>query len=118
MPDPRLLEAGIPVLGICYGMQAMGYLLGGDTEVAAIRQTVTRIASSARSRAGWTPRWLPCSFTGPSAISSHISSPAPKEAIGRNTVTNIQSGVVYGWAGLVDGVVEVDPCSRVTWRLF
>lgn len=29
----------------------------------------------------------------------------PKEAIGRNTVTNIQSGVVYGWAGLVDGVV-------------
>src|SRR6059036_1643547 len=30
----------------------------------------------------------------------------PKEAIGRNTVTNIQSGVVYGYAGLVDGVVE------------
>ena len=30
----------------------------------------------------------------------------PKEAIGRNTVTNIQSGVVYGWAGLVDGLVE------------
>src|SRR5205814_5919813 len=30
----------------------------------------------------------------------------PKEAIGRNTVTNIQSGVVYGYAGLVDGLVE------------
>ncbi|MBI2494692.1 MAG: type III pantothenate kinase [Candidatus Rokubacteria bacterium] len=30
----------------------------------------------------------------------------PKEAIGRNTVTNIQSGVVYGFAGLVDGLVE------------
>src|SRR5712692_9505855 len=30
----------------------------------------------------------------------------PKEAIGRNTVTNIQSGVMYGWAGLVDGLVE------------
>jgi type III pantothenate kinase len=29
----------------------------------------------------------------------------PKEAIGRSTVTNIQSGVVYGWAGLVDGIV-------------
>jgi type III pantothenate kinase len=29
----------------------------------------------------------------------------PKEAIGRNTVTNIQSGVVYGYAGLVDGLV-------------
>jgi type III pantothenate kinase len=31
---------------------------------------------------------------------------SPKEAIGRNTVTNIQSGVVYGYAGLVDGLVE------------
>src|SRR5262245_52355417 len=30
----------------------------------------------------------------------------PKEAIGRNTATNIQSGVVYGYAGLVDGLVE------------
>jgi type III pantothenate kinase len=30
----------------------------------------------------------------------------PKDAIGRNTVTNIQSGVMYGYAGLVDGLVE------------
>lgn len=30
----------------------------------------------------------------------------PKAAIGRNTVTNIQSGVVYGYAGLVDGLVD------------
>ncbi|MGH7279525.1 MAG: type III pantothenate kinase [Candidatus Rokuibacteriota bacterium] len=30
----------------------------------------------------------------------------PKEAIGRNTVTNIQSGIVYGYAGLVEGIVE------------
>ena len=30
----------------------------------------------------------------------------PDEAIGRNTVSNIQSGLVYGWAGLVDGIVE------------
>jgi type III pantothenate kinase len=30
----------------------------------------------------------------------------PKEAIGRNTVTNIQSGMIYGYAGLVDGIVE------------
>jgi type III pantothenate kinase len=30
----------------------------------------------------------------------------PKDAIGRNTVHNVQSGVVYGWAGLVDGIVE------------
>ena len=30
----------------------------------------------------------------------------PKDAIGRNTVSNIQSGVTYGYAGLVDGLVE------------
>jgi type III pantothenate kinase len=30
----------------------------------------------------------------------------PKTAIGRTTVHNVQSGVVYGWAGLVDGIVE------------
>ncbi len=30
----------------------------------------------------------------------------PPQAIGRDTTTNIQSGVVYGWAGLVDGLVE------------
>lgn len=29
----------------------------------------------------------------------------PPAAIGRNTVTNIQSGIVYGYAGLVDGLV-------------
>jgi type III pantothenate kinase len=31
---------------------------------------------------------------------------APPTAIGRNTATNIQSGVVFGYAGLVDGLVD------------
>jgi len=30
----------------------------------------------------------------------------PATAIGTNTVTNIQSGMIYGYAGLVDGLVE------------
>jgi GMP synthase (glutamine-hydrolysing) len=32
--DKRLFETGIPVLGICYGMQLMCYLLGGRVEAA------------------------------------------------------------------------------------
>src|SRR6266508_1477183 len=38
LPDKRLFEAGIPVLGICYGMQAMGYLLRGEVVSAERRE--------------------------------------------------------------------------------
>jgi type III pantothenate kinase len=30
----------------------------------------------------------------------------PETAIGRNTMTNIQSGMIFGFAGLVDGIVD------------
>lgn len=46
-PEVRreLLEAGVPVLGICYGMQAMAQLLGGRVEQAEVgefgRSTLT-----------------------------------------------------------------------------
>ncbi|MCL5046481.1 MAG: glutamine-hydrolyzing GMP synthase [Actinobacteria bacterium] len=36
--DPRLLEAGIPVLGICYGMQLMSRQLGGDVRRSEKRE--------------------------------------------------------------------------------
>jgi GMP synthase (glutamine-hydrolysing) len=38
LPSPELFDAGVPVLGICYGMQAMGHLLGGDVVPAERRE--------------------------------------------------------------------------------
>jgi GMP synthase (glutamine-hydrolysing) len=36
--DPRLLELGIPVLGLCYGQQAMARVLGGRVEPTGVRE--------------------------------------------------------------------------------
>jgi len=37
-PDARIFELGIPVLGICYGVQLMGYFLGGEVEHSKERE--------------------------------------------------------------------------------
>ena len=52
---PELLELGIPVLGICYGMQAMALGLGGHVEgaeVAEFGRTDLRVQESGRLLAG------------------------------------------------------------------
>ena len=36
--DPRLLDLDLPVLGICYGLQAIAHTLGGKVEPAAERE--------------------------------------------------------------------------------
>jgi GMP synthase (glutamine-hydrolysing) len=38
LPDPGLFELGVPVLGICYGMQAAAHLLGGEVRPSARRE--------------------------------------------------------------------------------
>ena len=36
--DPKILQLGVPVLGICYGLQAIAYTLGGKVEPAQERE--------------------------------------------------------------------------------
>jgi GMP synthase (glutamine-hydrolysing) len=38
IPDKRIFELGIPVLGICYGMQLIAHLLGGKVDKSAERE--------------------------------------------------------------------------------
>jgi len=37
-PDAGVFEIGVPVLGVCYGLQAMAQLLGGEVEPAGERE--------------------------------------------------------------------------------
>ncbi|HET9753372.1 MAG TPA: GMP synthase (glutamine-hydrolyzing), partial [Myxococcales bacterium] len=38
MVDPRVFELGVPVLGVCYGLQLMAKLLGGAIDRTAHRE--------------------------------------------------------------------------------
>ena len=65
--DPALFELGTPILGICYGMQLMAYVLGGRVAPAAEREfghahvTVARHASAAQA-------------SDPAALFAHVPS--------------------------------------------
>jgi GMP synthase (glutamine-hydrolysing) len=37
-PDPAIFELGVPMLGICYGVQLMGYFLGGKVALSKERE--------------------------------------------------------------------------------
>lgn len=45
--DPALLEAGIPVFGMCYGFQAMAMALGGEVARTGLREYGHTIATVA-----------------------------------------------------------------------
>ena len=49
--DPELLELGIPVLGICYGMQLVALELGGRVEAAEVGEFGRSELTVARARA-------------------------------------------------------------------
>ena len=57
--DPKLFDLGIPVLGICYGMQLACHLLGGEVKPAPSREfgrAICRIPEADGLFAGVPPR--------------------------------------------------------------
>jgi GMP synthase (glutamine-hydrolysing) len=38
LPDPKILEIGVPILGICYGMNVLNFLAGGKVARASHRE--------------------------------------------------------------------------------
>src|SRR5919108_803026 len=130
--DPELLELGIPVLGICYGMQALVLTLGGRVEGAEIgefgRSQLT-VAEHGRLLAG-TPasqaRWMshrdtvyeaPAGFT---ALASSTESPvAAVEDVARGLYgIQFHPEVVhtpYGQQILTTFLEDVCGCER-TWE--
>ena len=49
--DPEILELGIPILGICYGMQLIGHMLGGEVSTASTGE-YGRVAVIPRKQTG------------------------------------------------------------------
>ena len=82
---PELLELGIPVLGICYGMQAMVLELGGRVEAAESgefgRTELTLAGDGGRLLAGTPPEqqcWMShrdCVFEAPDGFTALAASP-------------------------------------------
>ncbi len=129
--DPELLELGIPVLGICYGMQLIARELGGRVEGAEVgefgRSQLT-VGETGRLLAG-TPHEQTCWMShrdtvfspppGFTALASSTASPvAAFEAVGRG-IYGIQfhPEVVhtpYGQQVLTNFLEDVCGCER-TW---
>src|SRR4051795_7002087 len=129
--DPELLELGIPVLGICYGMQALVLTLGGRVEGAEVgefgRSRLT-IRESGRLLAGTPPEqtcWMshrdtvyeaPPGFT---ALASSGESPAAAFEAADRGIYGIQfhPEVVhtpYGQTILTTFLEDICGCER-TW---
>jgi type III pantothenate kinase len=57
-------------------------------------------------------------LTDRAALLHRVELVRPRSAIGKNTITNIQAGVVFGYVGLVEGMIarikaELGPCRVI-----
>lgn len=129
--DPELLELGIPVLGICYGMQALVLTLGGRVEGAEIgefgrsqltvRETGRLLAGTPAEQTCWmshrdTVYEAPPGFT---ALASSSESPVAAVEDAERGIYGIQfhPEVVhtpYGQTILTTFLEDVCGCAR-TW---
>jgi GMP synthase (glutamine-hydrolysing) len=75
LPDPGLFGLGVPVLGICYGMQAAARLLGGQVEPSSRREygrAEVDVAEAGTMFAGLGPREIVWMSHG-----DHVTAPPP-----------------------------------------
>ncbi len=129
--DPALLELGIPVLGICYGMQLLALELGGrvqGAEVGEFGRSQLSVKTNGRLLAG-TPEQQTCWMShrdtvfepppGFTALASSTASPVAAFESRERDVYGIQfhPEVVhtpYGHQVLTNFLEEVCGCKR-TW---
>src|SRR5947208_14487659 len=86
--EPELLELGIPVLGICYGMQLLARELGGRVEGAEVGEfgrSELVVYSSGRLLAG-TPPQQPCWMSHRDCV---FSPPPELHALAASTVSPV-----------------------------
>jgi len=55
--DKKIYDLGIPILGICYGMQLTGYLLGGDVKPGKVKEFGPAILRPVSSGSRTHPLW-------------------------------------------------------------